>query len=520
MRHAPRNLNILALVVLGCALGCAARTRRTPDDTLVYVVDTNLLELDPRWVVGSLETKVSRLLAPALVSVDQESLEPRLELAESVTAVDPLTWDVTVRDGVLFPDGQPLTARDVVYTFTTTLDPAMKGTQFRMFNERLTRVEQLDERRARFHLKEPLATFVTDLDYGIVQASEAQRHGGRWSGGVVVGAGAYRLASLRIGEAVLERNEHYWRGRPPLRRVIFRTLSDTNARLLVLVGGSADLTLNGVRLDLLPRVAEKPRLKVATGPSALLTYLMMKNDDPILADRRVRQAIALAVDREKIVRGKFGGRARLATGLIPPGHWAYEPDVARWDHDPARARRLLDEAGHPDPDGAGPRPRFTLAYKTSNDGFRVSVARLIAQDLADVGIAVDLRSFEFATFFADIKRGNYQLASMQTGEIAEPDMYYTFFHSSRIPTPELPDLANRWRYRSAEADQLIEAGRHELDRVARRTIYVALQRLMATDLPVIPLWHEDNVAVMNRDVEGFELVPTARIFSIDRVSKR
>src|SRR5262249_18244183 len=185
--------------------------------------------------------------------------------------------------------------------------------------------------------------------------------------------------------------------------------------------------------------------------------------------------------------------------------------------DPGRARRVLDEPGRrPAPDGV----RFRLVYKTSSDQMRIAIARLIAQDLADVGIAVEVRSFEFATVFADIKRGNYQLASMQTGEIAEPDMYFVYFHSSRIPTPAEPDLANRWHYRSAEADRLIEAGRHTIGRAARVRIYGDLQRLLALDVPVVPLWHEDNVAVLNRDVVGFELLPTARISSLARVAKR
>jgi peptide/nickel transport system substrate-binding protein len=265
------------------------------------------------------------------------------------------------------------------------------------------------------------------------------------------------------------------------------------------------------------RSADKPRLKVATGPSALLTYLLMKNDDPILQDVRVRRAIAYAIDREKIVRGKLGGHARLATGLIAPGHWAYDGEVATYPHDPARARQLLDEAGYPPgPDGV----RLHLDYKVSSDGMRLAIARLIAQDLADVGIDCEVRSFEFATVFADIKRGNYQLAALQTGEIAEPDMYINFFHSARIPTPDQPDLANRVHYRSAEADRLIEAGRHTLDRDARKKIYAELQRLMALDLPVVPLWHEDNVAVLNRDVEGFQVLPNARISFLGQVSKR
>jgi peptide/nickel transport system substrate-binding protein len=150
----------------------------------------------------------------------------------------------------------------------------------------------------------------------------------------------------------------------------------------------------------------------------------------------------------------------------------------------------------------------------------VAIAHVIGHMLEEVGIGVDVRSYEFATFFADLKKGQYQLATLQTGEIAEPDMYNNFYHSSRIPTPADPDLANRWHYRSAEADRLIEQGRHELDREARKRIYAELQRVVASDVPVVPLWHEDNVAVMNLSVEGFQMVPTARLSSLARTRKK
>src|SRR5204863_2771630 len=123
--------------------------------------------------------------------------------------------------------------------------------------------------------------------------------------------------------------------------------------------------------------------------SAVYTYMGLNADDPITGDARVRRAIALAIDRQRIVDTKFGGRAVLSTGMLPPFHWAYEGDVERYGYDPARARALLDEAGHPDPDGAGPRPRFTLSYKTSSNRFRVAVAQVIAAQLAEVGIELD-----------------------------------------------------------------------------------------------------------------------------------
>src|SRR5690606_37582349 len=111
--------------------------------------------------------------------------------------------------------------------------------------------------------------------------------------------------------------------------------------------GSADLVQNAFRVDLVDDVTKRPRVEVATGPSVILTYMLINNQDPVLSDPRVRQAIALALDREALVAAKFGGRAVLATGLLPPTHWAYNSDVARWHHDRARAEKLLDDAGLP-----------------------------------------------------------------------------------------------------------------------------------------------------------------------------
>jgi len=200
-----------------------------------------------------------------------------------------------------------------------------------------------------------------------------------------------------------------------------------------------------------------------------------------------------------------------ATGLLAPGHWAYEPDVDRWPYDPARARQLLDEAGVRDPDGPGPLPRLRLTYKTSSDQFRVALARVIAAQLGAIGIAVDVRAFEFATFFADVKKGSYQIATMQSSDIGEPDTHYTFFHSSRIPSKANPDGGNRWRYVNPRIDQLTEAGRREIDPQKRLAIYSEVQKIIARDLPIVPLWHEDNIVVANRDVTGYRIAPNARL---------
>jgi peptide/nickel transport system substrate-binding protein len=303
---------------------------------------------------------------------------------------------------------------------------------------------------------------------------------------------------------------------PRLPHLELRFVTDASARILMLVGGSADLLENAVRPDLVDEVATRPRVKVEAAHSLLLTYMLLNNDDPILKDLRVREAIALALDRPAIIAARFEGRAVPATGLLPPTHWAYNGDVAHWDRDLPRARSLLDAAGYrAGPDGI----RLRLTYKTSADAFRVAVAHVLASQLAEVGIAVEVRPFEFATFFADIKRGNFQIATMQTTPITEPDFYFSYFHSSRIPTDADRDAQNRWHYRNADVDRVTAAARYELDRDKRKALYAEAQRLVARDLPVIPLWHEDNVVLSNVDVQSYAILPDGRFAGLPPVSK-
>jgi peptide/nickel transport system substrate-binding protein len=457
--------------------------------------------VDARYAISSQDSKLVRLVSAGLTAVHSASLVPELDLAARIDRIDPVTYDVELRADARFSDGSPVLARDVVATFSSVLAPGSKSLHHKGFTERFVGFEARGERGVRFRLRTPLATFLSDLDFGILSASG-------------LGAGPYRLVELSSTRALLEASPHYHGTRPRTPRVEIKFVRDAAARLLMLVGGSADLLQNAVRMDLVEEVRGRPRVQIATAPSVLLTYLMMNNADPVLRDPRVRQAIALAIDRPSIIEAKLGGHARLATGLLPPGHWAYAADVPRWDHDAARARALLDEAGLPDPDGPGPQPRLTLVYKTSSDAFRVALARVIAAQLGAVGIAVDVRSFEFATFFADVKKGNYQIATMQTAEITEPDYYWFYFHSERIPTAASPDGGNRWRYASPALDRAVEAGRAELDPARRRALYAEAQRVVAADVPIVPLWHEDNIALANADLRGYRLTPNARLIGL------
>lgn len=519
--HATTAVSALAAAIVAaaatCGLACTPQERQTPDDTVVMLIETQIKAIDPRYTLNNFDNKLSRLVAPGLTTVDTPTTEPALMLAESIEQRDEVTWDVTVRADARFSTGRPVTAADVVFSYESMLAKGSDSVYHKTNAERYVKVEALGERTARFHLRRPLATLMTDLDHGILSAKDA-RPDGRF-GGKPIGAGPYRVVELTSSRALLEANPHHHLGAPVVPKVDIRFVRDPAARILMLVGGSADLLQNAVRLDLIDDVANRDRVKLQSGPSQILTYLMFNNEDPILAKKAVRQALALALDRKALIEAKFSGRAVLASGLIPPNAPFYEPDVPRWDYDPARAGKLLDEAGYPDPDGPGPRPRFSLTYKSSADDFRLSVARVIAAQLGAIGVAVEVRSFEFNTFFVDVKRGQYQLASMQTAEIGNPDYYYAYFHTLRIPTEKDPDATNRWRYRNARVDELCQQGRDIADPARRRAIYSEVQRIVAEEVPIVPLWHEDNIVLTNRDVSGFVITPNARWMGLAKVRK-
>jgi peptide/nickel transport system substrate-binding protein len=512
----PRKYaNTVALLVSAwiCVAGCEPRTRRTPDNTAVVVIETPITTGDPRAAINNWDHKLAHLVASGLTAVDTDNMHPRLDLASRIDRVDDVTIDVAVRDDARFADGSPVTAADVAGTYMSVLAPDSTSASHKMLSDRLVSVEATGPLTVRFNLKAALATFESDVDFGIVSFhSDAPR-------GRPIGAGPYQLRELTSTEAVLEANSYYLGGPPKMPHIEIKFVRDAAARLLMLVGGSADLIQNSVRLDLVGAISDRPRVRTQSDAGVILTYLMMNNDDPVLGKRDVRRAIALAIDRPAIIAGKLGGLAVPATGLLAPRHWAYCGDVERWDHDIARAKQLLDDAGLRDPDGDGPAPRLHLVYKTSADAFRVAIARVIAAQLAEVGIDVEVRSFEFATFFADVKKGAYQLASMQTAEVTEPDYYFMYFHSSWIPTPDNPDGFNRWRYRSAEVDRLTDEGRRVLDEDRRKQIYDEVQRRVAQDVPIVPLWHENNVVLSNRDVQGYTMTPNARLIGLRELTK-
>jgi peptide/nickel transport system substrate-binding protein len=489
--RSPVRLAVVA-ALLG-AIGCGVR----PSDPggLVVAVDAGPVSLDPRLGSDEGSRRFQDLVFNSLVRTGDDA-RPELDLARRIERPDPLTLVVTLAAGVRFHDGALLTSTDVADTYRSVLDERVAS--FRRADlDSIGTIDTPDPLTVVFHLRRPFAPLVSNLTLPILRTGAgetAARH--------PIGTGPFRLARYRRDEdLLLTRFDDYFAGASTITSLRLRVIPSETSRLLELLTGGVDLVVNDLSADGVERARREPAVRIVTRPGRNAVYMAFNLRDPLLADLRVRRAIALSLDREAIRAHLLRGAATLATGLLPPGHWAYNPAVPMLTRDLDEAKRLLDDAGHPDPDGPGPGVRFRVEYKApASEQARQQAAAIQAQ-LSEAGIGVDVRTYEWATFYEDLRAGRFQIVVSNWTDLSDPDIYRLRFHSEAIP----PAGLNRGGYRSAEADRLIEAGAADDDETARRAAYDRLQEILARDLPYVVLWHRDVVAALGPRVDRFAL---------------
>lgn len=509
----------LAIAMTLATWGMTSNAR--DDDAIIVLLDAAPNALDPRMATSDYDGKLSRMVFAGLLTFDTEDGHPAGALAASWTWVDATTLDVTLREGIVFHDGTPITSADVVATWESLRDPRLASPIAASVAGVTLRA--LDAHRIRFGLEAPDASFLVRLDLGILPAGTVTDVATPRAlvEGRIPGSGPWRLT--RWGEGRSVRLDPHAAATVDEQRaraaVVLRVVPDANTRMLTMLGGRADVLQNAVPPALLPafaREGDRPASWAITSrPSFKYSYIVMNLDAPPLDDRRVRAAIAHAIDRDAIVRSRLGGRATLARGMLPPTHWAHAADVPTWGYDPARSRELLDEAGlEPGPDGC----RATLTWKVSTNRLYRSVAEAMAGQLADVGLCVRVQAWEWGTFFEDVRQGRFELASLQWTSVLDPDIHRWTFHGAMIPEQANGWTgANRGRYRNATLDALLDVARGETDDTARASHYAEVQRIVAADLPYIPLWHEDHVVITSARARSYAAVPTGRFAGLTRV---
>jgi peptide/nickel transport system substrate-binding protein len=410
-----------------------------------------------------------------------------------------------LRDGVRFHDGRPVEAADVAYTIESLIDGSLvtaKGGSF----QAVDRAEVRDRLTLVVRMKRPDAGLLFNMSDGLFGV--VPRGSGRDFGLHPVGSGPFKFVSgVQDKEVIVERNHDYWAdrvnttpavaaGAQRIERIQFQVVPDTITSALELKKGSADLASNVVTLDMVHTLEAEPNLKVESSAGSPVVYVTFNVTDPLLKDKRVRQAIACAIDRQPIVNAIWRGQARLANTLLPVGHWAAaaNEELAQYPHDVARAQRLLQEAGFPaGKDGV----RMRLTIKTSTDETTRLMAAVLQQQLRTAGIQLEIRSAEFGTFYADVTKGAFQIYALRwIGSNEDPDIFRYAYGSGSFP----PKGGNRGRYSNARVDALLAEASASPDRAVRKKDYIEVQQILAEELPAIPLWYPNNEVVHTRRV--------------------
>ncbi|MHC8441024.1 MAG: ABC transporter substrate-binding protein [Candidatus Eutrophobiaceae bacterium] len=482
--RAAAKAMFLACLALSCSCGQQAES-----EELGFGLNIPVRTLDPRFATDAASARICRLIYRSLVDFDS-NYRARPDLA-SWEHLNGQRYRFTLGEqGREFHHGGRLTARDVKATYESMLlNEGSRVSPHRGRLENILEIVVIDEDTVDFVLSNEDLLFPEKLNIGIMPADLLES--GHSFGTEPIGSGGIRMLSW--DSDVQLRLRRLRDGKV----IALRVVKDPTVRALKLVRGELDLFQGNIPPELLVWLKEQDGVQVHLENGNLFTYIGFNMQDPVTKDARIRKAIAHAIDRQAIVRHILQGTATLAETMLVPRHWAHA-ELPATEYDPDAARRLLDEwrreHGHPKD------WPIEIGYKTSSDPLRLRIATVIQHQLGQVGIEVGIHSYDWGTFYGDIKKGRFQMYSLSWVGTKTPDIYRYAFHSESMP----PQGANRGRLDDARVDTLIETAERGSDLDEQAAHYRKLQSYLHDLRVYIPLWHESQILV-TRHANGYVL---------------
>jgi peptide/nickel transport system substrate-binding protein len=435
------------------------------------------------------------------------------DLAESYDiSRDGLVITFHLRKGVKWHDGAQFTSRDVIYTYRIVIDPKTPTAYAEDFKQ-VKSISAPDAYTVTVTYATPFAPALASWGTAILPAHLLEGHDITRSplARNPVGTGPYRFKEWVAGQKiVLESNHEYFEGRPYIDRYIYRIIPDTSTMYMEMKAGGVDL------MSLTPvQYARQTNTRQFTSsfnkyryPSSAYLYMGYNLRHPLFSDKRIRQALTAAIDKEELIHGVLFGMGQKAHGPIVPGRWAYNPGVKDIAYDPKHAVDLLAQAGWKDKnsDGIlvkGGKPfQFTILTNQGNQQ-RLLTAQIVQQRLMSVGIDVKIRIVEWATFLKEfIDKGNFEVVMLAWNISQDPDMY-DVWHSSKTNPGELNFIG----YKNSEVDRLLVEGRGTFDIEKRKKAYFRIQEILADEQPYTFLYVPDALPVVSARIRGVEPAP-------------
>lgn len=487
----------LPLFVL--SLWLISACERAPETGAIRMgLATAPLNLDPRFASDATSARINRLLYERLVEFDERSMPiPGLAHWQTIT---PTHYRFQLRsERRPFSNGRQLTAEDVVASYRFVLDPT-NGSPHRSALELIERIEALDQEQIDFFLNRADPLFPAYLVLEIMPADLiAQAHPFETR---PVGSGRFNFVDRpQPGRLILER-------RRDAQRMELIEVKNPTVRVLKLLKGEIHLLQNDLSPELIGYLKNREEIDIKQINGSNFSYIGFNLQEAATAQPGARRAIAQAIDRQAIIRQVLHGSARTAEALLPPEHWAGAQELRPITYAPEQAKQLLKQLGY---DQETP---LKLIYKTSSDPFRIRLATIMQSQLQQVGIELDLRSYDWGTFFGDIKAGRFQLYGLTWVGLRTPDSFRYIFAADSVP----PEGANRGRYANPQVDALLNEAEQQHDLLEIAASYREVQQLLHDDLPYVPLWYEDQLAVSRREIEGYRLSPDGNYDGLAQVS--
>ncbi|MDX1811152.1 MAG: ABC transporter substrate-binding protein [Gammaproteobacteria bacterium] len=474
------QLRHLLLILIILLVACSEK----PEDSVRFGLASMPSNLDPRYATDAASSRIDRLLYQRLVDFDDA--KRAIPSIADWKRISEKHFQFVLNNKVkTFTDGTTLTASDVKATYDFILDKK-NASPHRAALSVVDHIATLDDKTIDFYLNKPDPLFPGYLVVGILPAEKlAAKHDFSKS---PLGSGDFMFVSKAEDRIRIQR-------RSDKLYVDFIHVPNPTVRVLKLMRGEIDIVQNDLLPELIKYLESDKDIVVRRKNGSNFAYIGFNMQDPILKHKNIRQAIAYGLDRQEIIKYVFADSARKALSILPPDHWAGNRHLQGFSFNPEKAKALLAEAGY------SPEKPLELTYKTSSDPFRLRLATIYQHQLQKIGIKLDIRSYDWGTFYGDIKNGHFQLYSLAWIGIKTPDIFKYTSHSDAIP----PNGANRGHYKNPEIDALIDKALVQQDLNKQAEYYAQIQALLLEDLPYIPLWYEDNILLTRKHIKHYQI---------------
>ncbi len=472
------------------AAALAAGPAYAQKDSLVVDLPGDVATMDPQVQWDTESYTVYRNIFDNLVTRNTTGeIVPQVATAWRYTNDTTIVFDL--RSDIVFHDGSKLTPEDVAFSIRRITDPAFKSPQLSQFDQ-ITSAEVTGPAQVTVHTKSPYPALMAQLvKLSIVPKAYVEKVGDQKFNQEVIGSGPYKLKSWQRGvQSVLEANPAYWRGKPPFATVTFRAVPDTSTRIADLRTGRADIT-RGLSPDDAEALKTEKALQLLPVPTERIAYLFVNAQAGPTKDKRVRQAIAMAIDRDTIITALQQGYAKPVNIVLTPANFGYVPDVAGWPFDQAKARALVKEAG-----ATGAK----LTFLTS-PAYDRRLNEAVQQMLADIGLSVEITVIDQPTYLrrrqgtpeeaGALSQGRWSCACQDADGVIFP-----LFRSGSI-----------WsKFANPEFDTEVDTARAILDPAKRLAHYRRAFEILREEVPGIGLFQDVAIYAARKELKW---TPTA-----------